>query len=149
MKRLQKKANKGVVQLAHHGLTGRTPEHLAISADIEQDVMQFIYSYANMYGLPQPAAERGRAEDPPVYLPASKNKKSAYNIYTKTVTQYSPVHYRSFCHIWRRQAAHIKVMKPRTDVCALCDNLRDKIRVARTRRKRRNVVSRPCVRTYH
>ena len=52
-----------------------------------------------MYGLPQPAAERGRAEDPPVYLPASENKKSAYNIYTKTVTQYSPVHYRSFCHI--------------------------------------------------
>ena len=85
-----------------------------------------------MYGLPQPAAERGRAEDPPVYLPASKNKKSAYNIYTKTVTQYSPVHYRSFCHIWRRQAAHIKVMKPRTDVCALCNNLRYKIRVART-----------------
>ena len=79
-----------------------------------------------------PAAERGRAEDPPVYLPASKNKKSGYNINTKTVTQYSPVHYRSFCHIWRRQAARIKVMKPRTDVCALCDNLRDKIRVART-----------------
>ena len=37
-----KKANKGVVQRAQHGLTGRTPEHLAISADIEQDVVQFI-----------------------------------------------------------------------------------------------------------
>ena len=129
-----KKANKGVVHwcLAHQGLTGTTPEHLAISADIEQDIVQFIYSYANMYGLPQPAAERGRAEDPPVYLPASKNKKSAYNIYTKTVTQYSPVHYRTFCHIWRRQAVHIKLMKPRKDVCALCDKLRDKICVTRT-----------------
>ena len=130
LKRLQTKAEKGEVQLSPHGLIGKVPHHLAISPDVEQSIVQFVHTYANLHGLPQPAAERGRAEDPPVYLPASKNKKKAYKTYADV--QDSPLQYWTFCRVWKRHAPHIKVMKPRTDVCAICEKLRDKIRVART-----------------
>ena len=130
MKQLQSKAEYGDVYLSPHGLSGKTPRHLSLDPDVRSGVVQFIHTYANILGLPQPAAERGHADIPPVYLPASHNKKRAFKAYLDT--QRSGLLYRAFCRIWRTEAPHVKVMKPRTDVCAKCDKLRDKIRVSRT-----------------
>ena len=130
LKSLQQAAERGEVTPTAHGLAGIAPPHLSVNPDEEDDIVLFVQTFANIYGLPQPAAERGRPEDPPVYLPASHNKKKAYKTYSESVT--SPVHYRSFCRIWQKRAPHIKVMKPRTDVCAVCEKHREKIRLAKT-----------------
>ena len=107
MKQLQSKAEYGDVYLSPHGLSGKTPRHLSLDPDVRSGVVQFIHTYANILGLPQPAAERGHADIPPVYLPASHNKKRAFKAYLDT--QRSGLLYRAFCRIWRTEAPHVKV----------------------------------------
>ena len=55
-----------------HGNTGKLPS-TTYPFEVVQDVLQFINNYADVHGLPQPAARHGRADTPPIYLPASQN----------------------------------------------------------------------------
>lgn len=65
--------DKGVTPRVH-GNKGKKPAHAHTRADI-LSVLSFIYQYAKVNGLPQPAPPRGRAGQPLLYLPASQNKK--------------------------------------------------------------------------
>ena len=57
-----------------HGSKG----HKAYNAypfDVVADAITFIKNYSTVFGLPQPAAPRGRANQAPTYLPAHQNHK--------------------------------------------------------------------------
>jgi hypothetical protein len=49
-----------------HGHTGRRAPN-AFPPDVIKDAVQYILSYANEEGLPQPSALRGRDDEAPIY----------------------------------------------------------------------------------
>lgn len=62
--------NNGPIPREHH-LTGRMPATTYLY-EIASDGF-FIRKYAEVYGIPQPAARSGRAKNPLIYLSASQN----------------------------------------------------------------------------
>lgn len=65
-----------------HGNTGEKPSH-SLRYDDFRPVVQFISSFADDFGLPQPAAPRGRDDVPPIYIPSDKTKKMIHEKYVE------------------------------------------------------------------
>ena len=111
-----------------HGNRGRRPHNALLFPDVEH-CAAFIKRYSEDFGLPHPAPLHGRAEMPPVYLPASKTYKSVHAEY---VAACQNMHRRAagisvFRSIWRSCFPHIKFMTARTDVCLKCEQLRQSV----------------------
>ena len=99
-------------------------------------------NYATTFGLPQPAAKRGRAGEAPVYLPASEGYNTVQQKYVEAclTSGKHAAKYHSFRHIWLQCLPHVQFMTPRTDVCHYCEEYRvlivkaisenDKVRLA-------------------
>ena len=96
-----------------------------------QRVKTVIMIYADDYGLPQPAAPRGRDDDPPVYLPASHTKKHVYEIY-KNASQDKFVGQPSFYGLLKKLSPHIKISMPKDDACFKCEFHRKAVEVGRS-----------------
>ena len=116
-----------------HGNTGKVPK-TTYPYEVTHGVVQFIKNFAEIHGLPQPSARRGRADVPPVYLPASHNYKTVHDIYVKSVMEKDAsqrvMQYRSFIDVWHKCIPEVQFMTPRTDVCAVCEQYREKIKTA-------------------
>ena len=100
------------------------------------DCVQFIKNYAEVHGLPQPSARCGRADAPPIHLPAAQNYKTVHASYVKAAMERDPsqhvMQYRSFVDVWHKCIPEIQFMTPRTDVCAICEKFRCNIRTTTT-----------------
>lgn len=70
-------SEKGAVP-RQHGNQGRKPKH-AVNFDNVQRVVNFILGYAEEHGLPQPAAPRGRDDEPSIFLPCDSSKKGIHS----------------------------------------------------------------------
>lgn len=90
-----------------HGNKGRKPSNALCFPDIERAV-KFVVSYAQDYGLPQPAAPRGRDNTAPIYLPASSTKKEVHQHYIEACTG-RQMSCKTFCKVWNHCCSHIKV----------------------------------------
>ena len=130
LKRLQQSVKSGVCVPAAHGNKGRVPWN-QLSGSLIDRVEQFVKNYAMVYGLPMPAAPRGRAQVAPTYLPSSCTYQSVWAEYRKVQQANEDLAtYRSFLRIWHKRLPHIQIMSPRADVCAKCEQLRDQLRNA-------------------
>ena len=113
-----------------HGNVGKKPAH-ALNFEDTKRVVQFISNYGDEHGLPQPAAPRGRDDVPPVYLSSEMTKKRLHDLYVNSCTTDGHasryVKYSTFCNIWNHCLPHVKIAKPKDDVCATCEKLRKKI----------------------
>ncbi|XP_033764064.1 uncharacterized protein LOC117345170 [Pecten maximus] len=117
-----------------HGNTNRTPKH-AVNYNDAQQVVKFITRFADQFGLPQPAAPRGRDDIPPVYLPGKESYKTVHQQYAEAYGSKDDNRVLSettFRRIWHRVVHHVKFMTPRTDVCHKCEQFRDLIQQSRT-----------------
>ena len=114
-----------------HGNTGRLPPN-SFSYETTKRIVDFIVNYATVFGLPQPAAGRGRAEVPPIYLSASEGYNVVHQKYLEACisTGERAAKYHAFVSIWHKLLPHIKFMTPRTDVCHYCENFRVQIKSA-------------------
>ena len=116
-----------------HGNTGKMPS-TTYPFEVVRDAVQFINNHAEVHGLPQPAARSGRAETPPIYLPASQNYKIVHQRYVKASMEQDParriMEYRSFVDVWHKCMPQVKFMTPRTDVCSKCEKFRQSIKDA-------------------
>ena len=88
-----------------HGLTGRMPA-TTYPFEVVSDGVHFIRNYAEVYGIPQPAARSGRAKNPPIYLPASQNYLIVHSKYVEAC-QIKDLHarflkYKSFIQLWKK-----------------------------------------------
>ena len=134
LKSLKQLVARGIATIPQHGSTKQSP-HNIIAPDVVGKTAQFLRSFANIYGLPQPAAPRGRPGAPPIYLPASHKKADVYEKCLSALSELeTPAHmsYTSFRRIWKKHVPDVRIMKPRTDVCAHCDRLRQNISRARS-----------------
>ena len=113
-----------------HGATG-IPKPWGLKLVDTENVIRFIKSYATENGLPQPAAPRASANEPPILLPSAESKVSLYRLYNQACSQSSDsvrcVGLSSFKDIWLKCCPHIKFISPRDDVCSKCELLRKQI----------------------
>ena len=116
-----------------HGLVGRIPA-TTYRYEVVSDAVHFIRSYAEVFGIPQPAARSGRAKNPPIYLPASQNYTIVHAKYVEACLSKEPhmrfLKYKSFIQLWQRCLPDIVFMTPRSDVCSTCEAFRIQIRDA-------------------
>ena len=98
--------------------------HNAYPFEIVCDAVTFIKNYASVFGLPQPAALRGRANQAPTYLPAHQNHKITHQKYREAHTKENMpfMQYRSFRDVWHACVPHIIFTTPWTDVCQKCED---------------------------
>ena len=120
LKNMSKHLKVNVLVPIVHGSKGKLPS-TTYPFEVVQAALQFIGNHAEVHGLPQPSARHGRAETPPIYLPASQNFKIAHQCYLKACMEQDPacrlVAYRSFVDVWHKCMPQIRFMTPRTDVC--------------------------------
>ena len=89
-------------------------------------------NYADINGLPQPAAPRGTDNTPPVYLHCQNTKKSVHKDYRDSLADNArEIKYTTWTKIWRNCVPHIRIATPRDDVCATCEKLRKRVMDAR------------------
>ena len=117
-----------------HGNVGKLPSTV-YPFQVVVDVVQYIKKICrNTWTAPQPSARSGRADIPPIYLPASQNFKIVHDHYVKAVMDQDPsqrvMQYRSFVDVWYKCVPEIQFMTPRTDVCSICQGYRNKIKEA-------------------
>ena len=117
-------SHHGVVPRTH-GNTGRKPSKSLKFEEIKTAV-QFICNFSDEFGMPQPAAPRGRDNTPPIYLTSDTTKVRVHELYTAVCseTNIRAVKYSTFNNIWRTCLPHIKIATPRDDVCATCEKMR-------------------------
>ena len=99
--------------------------------------------HTEIHGLPQPTAPRGRAEVPPTYLPASQNFKTVHLLYVKACCEFKHTHvgYDVFRSVWHQCMPHIHFMTPRTDVCDLCEVMRQSVQSALTEEEKLSCIT--------
>jgi hypothetical protein len=118
-----------------HGNAGRSP-HNSLKLENIKPAVDFILNYSDDYGLPQPAAPRGRDDDPPIYLPASTKKLAVYELYRQGCESMEPtpriLGNSSFKDIWAKCCPRIKISNPQDDVCRTCKTARNLVSSART-----------------
>ena len=114
-----------------HGNKGQLPPNMFSFATV-QHIVDFILNYAHIYGLPQPAAGRGRAETAPVYLSASEGYNTVHQRYVEACATagLQAAKYHVFRSTWLSCIPHIKFMTPRTDVSHYCEGFRVQLRSA-------------------
>ena len=134
LKRLQKLAASNALVPSLHGNVQREPVHI-LEREAVNRVLDFISNYATIHGLPDP----GRLHRPTreIILPRSDTYISIWQAYKSGLRAAYPeakgVGYDSFRHLWKQALAHIKFQGPRSDLCDLCDELKNHMRFVSSR----------------
>ena len=125
---IQEHMNKNGIVPRVHGNAGKKPHH-AIKYREVRHLVDFLIRYADLYGLPMPAAPRGRDEDPPIYLPSSLTKTELHKSYVAACqdTDTRALKITSYKDIWRHCVPHIRISSPKDDVCQKCEMTRKAI----------------------
>ncbi|XP_062614900.1 uncharacterized protein LOC134276644, partial [Saccostrea cucullata] len=111
-----------------HGLVGKKSNHGHPFAVVEAAIL-FLKRYADQFGLPLPAAPRARDNTPPVLLPCSESKMSIHMKYKEACLETgSPyMELTTFKGAWNSCVPYIQFIKPKTDLCKTCHDLREDI----------------------
>ena len=119
-----------------HSLAGKSPVNVT-PVDVTERAVTFIRKYASVHGMPQPAAPRGRAGVAPMYLPTSLSNLLVYKCYAECEED-DGVSYEVFRRTWVNQCSDVEFIKPQTDVCPMCERLRDSCKHAKTEEEMQN-----------
>ena len=139
LRTLQDQVEGGQVTPPPHKSAGRVAVNV-LPPDMADNIGKFIHNYAAMHGMPQPAAPRGRPDRPPVYLPASVNKKKLFAKFEEHAGA-GITSFETFRRYWQLLAPEVVIMTPRTDVCYMCDKHREAVRVSQTEEATEEAVS--------
>ncbi|KAJ8310151.1 LOW QUALITY PROTEIN: hypothetical protein KUTeg_012016 [Tegillarca granosa] len=122
LEKIVKHVNQNGITLRSNGNTGKKPSKSFTFEDI-QKVSHFIANYAEEFGIPQPAAPRGRDSVPPIYLPCDTTRIFVHIVVKSLKHQFVLIH-DTFDRIWLQCLPHIKIASPRDDVCTTCQKYR-------------------------
>ncbi|VDI05782.1 Hypothetical predicted protein [Mytilus galloprovincialis] len=127
-KSLKQHLNANGVTPRSHGLSGRKSNH-GHSFEVIENTIKFIKRYADEFGLPLPAAPRATDNTPPILLPCSESKKYVHSKYVSSCvnSEQQYVQLTVFKEVWNACVPHIQFMKPKTDLCKTCFQLREDI----------------------
>ena len=125
---LQRHLSQNGVVPRVHGNKRRKPKH-ALSFPVVENMVKFIKTHAEVFGIPHPAPLHGRASIHPIYLPAFQNYKTVHKTYVESCRPDNKraVGLSSFRSIWHQCLPHIQFMTARTDVCHKCEVYRRQV----------------------
>jgi hypothetical protein len=131
-----------------HGNIGKKPKlqgKITVDAELVREIRDFILNYAEANGEPSPGrhvATDGTAAK--IYLPAAETYRIVYRLYTKSVTEKDKERVvcseRTFVRIWHQYAPWVTFREPRSDLCATCQELTEKLRKRLTPARRDKVI---------
>ncbi|CAC5392565.1 unnamed protein product [Mytilus coruscus] len=127
-KSLKQHLNENGVTPRSHGLSGRKSNR-GHSFEVIENTIKFIKRYADEFGLPLPAAPRATDNTPPILLPCSESKKYVHSKYVDSCvnSEQQYIQLTIFKEVWNACVPHIQFMKPKTDLCKTCFQLREEI----------------------
>ena len=104
-----------------HGNAQRPPPN-ALSLDNLKLVVNFLFTYAEEHAILLSGRVPGYKDSDRQLLPSSTTKRLVWNVYVEASSQtvVRVVKFSTFTSIWRKYCPHLTVMKPMTDLCAIC-----------------------------
>ena len=123
LQRIQSHLDAGCVISPEHASTGIARANVLDPAEVDM-AAQFVRNFAEVNGLPQPAAPRGHNGPAPTYLPCSYTKKMIHGLYMNAGGVMS---YVSFTRVWAGRCKNVVILKPKEDVCSTCSELQSRI----------------------
>lgn len=127
-----------------HKNTGRAPQnrkkYVDLSFDHSLQIVNFLTSYANEFGLKCPGRHLQQASAR-VLLPTSHNQKYVWGEYKKERERenLNSIGYKTFLKIWKLTKPEIQIMSKSTDLCEICERLKGKILSASSLEKEKSV----------
>ena len=115
----------------------------AFPESVRKHTVSFIKNYANVHGLPMPAALRRRAQDAPTYLPTSATFVAVHAAY-KTAAENAnlpTMGCKSFTGLWLDRCPDIKFLERSEDIWAQCKRFRAESSTARSEEGRVKCLS--------
>ena len=81
--------------------------------------MDFLFNYSEDHAILLPGRVPGYKDTKVKLLPSSTTKKQVWSTYCEA-DNFRNVSYKTFLKIWKRYNPRLIVMKPMTDLCAVC-----------------------------
>ena len=104
-----------------HGNTKRLPSN-TLPFNVTESIVQFINNFAEIHALPLPGRIPGVMSDSKVLLlPTYTTKRYVYRKHRVLSPNYS-VSRRKFETLWNQLLPYISAMKPKTDLCEICQS---------------------------
>lgn len=110
---------------------GGNRESHAISAEIAKELVHFLDTIADQYGLADPGRHPGRNDyGMLVQLPHELSKTKLYTMYSSEMEEngIEKVSYPSFKKIWEEVRPFLRVLPLRSDMCSTCSRFQSKLR---------------------
>jgi len=107
-----------------HGNKGKSPSNACTKKD-KDNFITFITNYAVANGIPDPGRDlRSQQSQLKIYLPAIMTYKTTHQVYVKSlnIMKKKTVKYHAFRKLWLKLTPHIVFIKPRTDICRICED---------------------------
>ena len=105
-----------------HGNVKRLPPNTVL-LDRTKLIVRFISNFATVHALPLPGRLPGQfSDEKALLLPSHMSKRYVYRQYKQVCEESNdlPVSRRKFEDIWNGLLPHISSMKPKTDLCHVC-----------------------------
>jgi hypothetical protein len=123
-----------------HGNLNKTPQwatKMTIDQNIKKKVKKFLEKYAQEHGQPDPSqkyarkiAVEVRSSGEIILLPTYASCRSVHDDFVISFEKddkLKSLKYEAFRRLWHELVPHIKFMKPRTDLCDLCHEIKNEI----------------------
>ena len=104
-----------------HGNVNRLPQN-TFSEETNAKISKFIQNFAEENGVFLPGRDPGRRDEKNILIPSYESKASIYKYYADSCQKANVVcaSYSLFCERWNKLFPYIKVAKPMTDLCWVC-----------------------------
>ena len=110
---------------------------MTIDENIKKKVKKFLEKYAQEHGQPDPSQKYARkisvevrSSGEIILLPTYASYRSVHDDFIISLGEDSnlkSLKYEAFRRLWHELVPHIKFMKPRTDLCDLCHEIKNEI----------------------
>ena len=104
-----------------HGNINRLPQN-TLSEEANEQIKRFIENFAEVHGVCLPGRDPSHRDERNLLIPSFESKTSIYSYYKESCARANIVSasYSLFCDRWIKLFPHIKVAKPMTDLCWIC-----------------------------
>ncbi|XP_046553881.1 uncharacterized protein LOC124263346 [Haliotis rubra] len=105
-----------------HGRADKTNQSTCLTLEQRKKAVQFIENYGEQNALVMPGRISGRKNTDLKLLPSHMTKKLVYGKYEDAChdTDEEPVSVHTWYATWMLFCSHIVIQRPRTDLCAVC-----------------------------
>lgn len=105
-----------------HELSGKSSKRQSrvLSPESLTRIIQFIQKFAEKFAIPLPGRMPNYKDCKVMLLPSSETKSAVYRRFDKDCLTEDKIAMKTFYKIWMKYCPYISPMKPKTDLCDVC-----------------------------